>query len=296
MSDVVLMPNFNRPEFLEVTLDLISKNNNFDSLFYLFVLDVGYRGQVVDVIRSFASKTGIKHKILKTPNKGYDLTKQSFNLLNGYKEAAKIADNFVFMIEDDIFVSNYFFDWHYVVNRDNPNIFCSIATRNNNSTIKTTPSWEKYYLIDGDYQSLGVCFKKEILNKILPFATEAYYRNPIQYCSNRFPHSKINGVHVEQDGLIRRVMELSRMPAAFSYHGLAYHAGFYGYHRGRKVTGPHDEKVRKIREICFNKDKMRKASKTEAFYQDSIPVELNLIWREPKLLEVYRDGKGINVD
>lgn len=295
MKDVLLLPNYNRPEFLEVTLDLISKNKGFEDLYFIFALDVGYKRSLRKVIHRFVSEHNLEYEIVETPNHRYDLGKQSFNLLNGYRIAANKTKEFVFMVEDDVFVSNQFFRWHYAVHEENPNIFCSIATKNNNTGSKDL-GWYKYYLIDGDYQSLGVCFRKDVLQNILSFATKHYFEDPIRYCKAKFPNSSINNVHVEQDGLIRRVMEISLAPAAFSYSGLAYHAGFYGYHRGRKIVGTHEEKVKKIREICFSKEKMREASEREEFYRDSIPVELNLTWVEPKLVEVVRSGEWLRVD
>lgn len=280
----VLIPCYRRPEFLQVNLELIAKNPSYRKHYYVFALDYRFRRPLLNVIDRFK----VPHKeLLKTPRTSYTLTKQSYNLLSGYKRAKEVSDGLVFMIEEDVFVANDFFAWHETIHEQEEDIFCSIGTRNNNHDDETTGKLNEYYLRKGDYQSLGVAFKVSVMDSFLRHANSSYFENPVEYCANHFPNSSIGPFFVEQDGLIRRVLEESGKNVAFPHHPRAFHAGWYGKNRGTdRLTGTVQNKVNEVKRVCFSKDLMRQYAPSEAAYRDSIPVDLDNegTWQTLKLV------------
>lgn len=268
---ICLIPCYNRPEFLKLCLEQI-QTNDCKGIKFLFHVDFGYSRDIIKVIKDFRLDKEIVF------NQRHRFNKLPVNILEGYRQAAKRAKKYVFMIEEDIMVSNDFFNWHRKIQQDG-NWFCSIATKNNN-LLKNhyfEPVINNYYTSHVTYQSLGVCFKKEVLTKIvLPYAKEDYYRYNTDYCIKTFPKSILRRNWCEQAGLIRRIQEVSGLRIAYPYVPRAYHAGFYGKNRMGIIGGTLTNKVRMIRSIIFDHSMMRKHSNQKEYYEDSKPIELKL--------------------
>jgi hypothetical protein len=265
----VIIPCFNRPEFLHICLEQIQKSLGWEDLTYVFAKDWGFNRKINGIIDRFPGK---KRIIEISHSRNYP-TKQSYNVLNAYVVVAEQATGYVFMIEEDVFIGRDFFDWHLEIHRRH-SPFCSIATRNHNTNFGHEPDPVTYYISqNGDYQSLGVCFKASQIKKhITPHFNQLYFAQPQQYCSVHFPDSKIGSSFVEQDGLIRRIIEKNNLSVAFPTQPRAFHAGFYGKNRGmdtNKFT------VEQLKKICFSKEEMRKHCENDYFYFDSEPEPLD---------------------
>lgn len=281
MNNICLIPCHTRPEFLFVTLELIAAAEGADKLEYVFLLDKGYDKNLIPIINNFPFKFGIVERKQTVPGIG----KQSMNLLEGYRWAADTKADYVFMIEDDIFIANDFFKWHLAVHEQNPDLFVSIATDNHNSKFEVTTDIESYYIGNHtDYQSLGVCFNRsKIKEHLSPHCNNQYYRNPVQYCSSRYPFTSLHKSFVEQDGLIRRIKEVNKLDAAFPDVPRAYHAGFIGKGRNanKRLRGNMAQRIAKVREIAFDSNKMREAAERPEYFEDSKPVNLkNNQWQK----------------
>jgi hypothetical protein len=224
---------------------------------------------------------GATYDIHETANMNYKSMKQSYNVLNGYLVAAGMADNYVFMIEDDIFPGHDFFRCHYNLQELERGLFCSIATRNQNTrhysgNIAQSDNQFTYKVTSQPvYQSLGVCFNKEVVKQLIaPHAQSAqYYKNPRPYCLTHFK-SSIGADFVEQDGLIRRIHERTKMPIAYPDYPRAYHAGLYGYHRLIEDVRMRslDKRISWIMDTCFDARKMKPYDQ----HNDSQPCDLSV--------------------
>lgn len=280
--DTVLITACSRPEFLWLCLEHVIKANSYNDYHYIINLDHRFRRSNLPVIEKF-TKHFNKLTVNKTPPADIPhVAKQSHAVLEGYRLAQSLSTGLVFMIEEDIMIADNFFDWHRAIHDKEPDIYCAIGTRNNNTRVEPMGDYSKYYLQRGDYQSLGVSFKKDKLDDVLIHANLDYYNSPFNYCKRRWPNSPIGAQFVEQDGLHRRVM--GNQQVAFSFDGFAFHAGFYGYNRKGKLraTGTMSEKVAKIRDIAFNGEKLKDLVKSSAYgmayYYDSEPVPLVTNW------------------
>ena len=276
-KDVVMITSFNRPEFVQLNLEHLATNTGFRELHYVFAQDRGSarEHEVRRVIGNFVERYGVSYDIV-TPTKEAahaSIMKQSYNLYNGYKHCTEITDGLIYMVEDDVLVADRFIEWGRRIHTAcNP--FAAIGTRNNNRRVPKT-SYVDYYLLDS-YQSLGVVWQKASLVALLATFTPAYWQDPFNYCKRMYPDSPIGQGFVEQDGLIHRYIKAHKKQVAFSTMGFAFHAGFYGKSRGKRVTGTVGQKVDKLRAIVYNTDQMRNNAANEAMFLDSMPVPLEI--------------------
>lgn len=280
--NIVLIPCATRPEMLHHCLERIKQCKEAPNFTVLFHVDFKYNKDIFQVIKAYPhpkeTVVGIRHVYNKLP----------VNILRGYHQAVARTDDLVFMIEDDVMVSTDFFNWHIKVHEKEKDIFCSIASRNNNLDRKLDlePDASKYYKSHLTYQSLGVCFKKNILKEfVLPHAGLSYYSNNRQYCVDTF-QSELGQNWCEQAGLIRRIQESLKIPIAYPFLPRAYHAGFYGKNRRGRMTGSLEKKIVQVGNIIFSNQAMEEHSMHGSYYDDSRPIDLN----QPEIENIVLDN------
>jgi hypothetical protein len=107
-----------------------------------------------------------------------------------------------------------------------------------------------------------------------------------------FPRSIIGNIWTEQDGLIRRIMEINKLYAAFPCVPRGYHAGFYGYNRQPEIVRKsYEEKLAMVREVCFDDARMRQVAIGLGYYLDSVPCELDTDFDELRLVVLEKMPK-----
>jgi hypothetical protein len=273
-KDVVLLPCWQRPEFLWHCIENLSQAEGIEDIHVIFRPDTGFAPDILDVIRTQGQRLA-SFEIQYPPVCPFRRTKQSANVLLGYLQAANQARQFVFLIEEDIMVARDFFRWHRNVHAQQPQLFCSIATKNHNREVTASPDADAYYRSTGDYCSWGVCMDRRVIQEwIAPHVNMSYFRKPKRYLRRHFPSSAVSLAFVEQDGLIRRIQEGSQQSLVYPCVPRAYHAGYYGYNRAGGVDGSLADKVRHIGSIIYSANAMRAAAANADYAADSIPVAL----------------------
>jgi hypothetical protein len=273
MKSVVLIPTWRRPEMLWHCLRNIERARGADQYTYLFRIDHGFDPDVIKVAEVFP----LDYKLSFTKRSPYHLGKQSYSLITGYQEAAQMTGALVFMIEEDVMVAQDFFEFHEAVHAERLDLFCSIAVANPNRKITQTGPADAYYRSGGDYCSLGVCFRKQMLHLVLSQASSPrYFADPVVYCAQNFKGMPFGHAFAEQDGLIRRIQYQMRhdAPIAWPWQARAYHAGFYGKNRGAGPRGPLNERIANLAEIIYSDEAMRTFAKHPEWYEDSRPINL----------------------
>lgn len=275
--NVVLIPCWKRPEFLHICLDNLTKCEGIKDVHVIFRPDRGFDPDNLKVIDHFRQHLG-SFDTIHTDATSYTDGKQSYSLLTGYHIAANISSDLVFMVEEDVMVSRDFLKYHQRIHAQEPNLFCSLSTKNHNRRVSTTDNPRSYYLTHLDYCSLGVSLKKEIIQEhITTHISSGYFRSPHKYVRTMFRGSCLNGSMCEQDGLIRRIQERHpELPIAYPHVPRAYHAGYYGYNRPRKVTGTLEQRIAEATINISSPERMRLASLGPEYYADSEPVELEV--------------------
>ncbi len=278
--NVVLIPCFDRPEFLSECLKNIEQAESADQYHYIFRLDHGHEPDNLKVIEGFK----LSSETTFTPRTTYGIGKQSYSVLSGLQIAAKTSDHLVFLIEDDVMIGRDFFRWHEEVHSQQA-LFSSHANLNVNSPSKE--GWiDEYYLTTRDYGSIGTCMTRESIALIDPHINADYFLHPVQYIRRKFKNSFLGYGFAEQDGLIRRIQADQSLPQAYPCHleheGLLYgprcfHAGFIGKGRiQQKLPGTAEQRQDYIQKVIYDQTTMRHVSLSEGYYLDSRPCSLIL--------------------
>jgi hypothetical protein len=178
----------------------------------------------------------------------------SFNVMMAFRDAHQSNARYVFMIEDDVMIHPLFFEWHRIVQEEQP-LGCSIGVMK-----------EPHF---GLYASLGVCFKREMLKLIVPHCKVEYFHNLRGYCQTRFPPSKVD---CEQDGLFCRV--LAGHHIAWPRVPYAQHVGWYGYHRKKSIrpVGTLAERYYQVKHVLKSATALRQWMKD---FGDIKPLQLS---------------------
>jgi hypothetical protein len=222
--DCVVVPTYNRPEFLENCI-LAIREANADIPIFLFP----DRGTAKDVeLHAIVKKhVGVYPKWV--PNHGYH--GNSYNALEALRWAWNGHFEKIFYVEDDVMVHRDFFDWHYEMHNEWPDLFASMAwVFNRFSPMTDEPLFQPWYY------AIGTCFTFNKLAKIVEHASPLYYEDMAGYIEKNFRKSKLNspfGIqHYEQDGLIQRILDADKSQTVSSGIAKCTHLGCIGYNRG----------------------------------------------------------------
>lgn len=246
MKNIVLIPCWRRDDFLSVTLDHILKANGAEQNYYIFLADRGSSSGVMEVANNFPLAKEIR---LNPPHPYHG---NSCNVLEGYKFAASIAEHYesqlIYLIEEDIWIGKDFFDFHQKVQAKFDS-YCLSAVRcqDDDKTHEYDPS---SVYCHPTFQSLGISWRVDKVKEVAKHARPEYYGNNQEYIKSLAPHSKYGMQWTEQDGLIKRLVELSGSKCMFPYVPRAFHAGFVGYNRqGTPLTGSREERVKMLKQM-----------------------------------------------
>ena len=274
MNGIVIIPAFDRPAFLQVCIDHILKADGAETMRYIFALDTGYHPDNLKVINGFP----FQYAVLPRKSKVVGIGKQSNNVLMGLLAGLNYCDGKpIYYIEDDVFIGKDFFT--FGAKMLEPDTLCAVLSKNVNGNDTVTDDLNAYYTkLSNEYQGIGSIFNPSMLERyIKPHICTEYVLQPRAYCLQHFPKTLLGADYCEQDGLIRRIIEKNGLKVAFSHVPRCFHAGFFGYHRltahhVRKL--PLKEQVKKIYQIAFNVDELRKVALSENLVYDSMPVNL----------------------
>jgi hypothetical protein len=282
MKNLVLIPCWQRDDFLSVTLDCILNANGADKNRYIFLLDRGFNGEIVTIANKFPLEKTIKYAPF------HRFRGNSYNLLEGYKYALNLSkpETLIYLIEEDIWIGKDFFDCHESV-QNNYDAFCVSACRNQNISEYKPFDPNKIYM-HSSFQSLGISWKAKQLQYVVPHANTVYYRTPLRWFQMQFPKSIKQSCHTEQDGLIFRIMEKNNFNSIYFNVPRCFHAGFVGYNRkGKKLEGSLEERVKVLKEL--NDEGMNNLALE---YKDIKSVPLNMDYQiKDFVLETYVETK-----
>lgn len=226
MPDTAIIPVWRKPAFLQATLKLIEKARGAARLRYLFAIDREADPDVNAVIAcfKFLSASSVIRRAHNYPG-------NSYNILEALKSIAGPGnpDDLVYVIEDDVFVADDFFEFHQDAHRLDEPFFVS-ACRGPRKILASDA--ERIVYRSSAYQSLGVSFKAHRLGQIADHATRKYYADMIGYCARELPDAALPLNHAEQSQLIHRVVRKTGGWGLFPVKPRAFHAGFIGYNRG----------------------------------------------------------------
>jgi hypothetical protein len=260
MSDLVIIPTFDRPEFLWLCLENLAKifegSRNIPMIWVCedihadkpkgFTIEM----EMLAVHREWQDKLGYAYYAVK-PHTTYG---NSYNVLESLTIASGSNYRYVYLLEDDVLVTPDFFEWNEAAQQKfDPWATC--AGRLNRSlnfqingreaideNIQDTNACHKSVTA---YMSWATCFSAKALQDIRDF--NAVYDG----FEKRF----------EQDVMIQRKIRAAKLETVWPYVPRAFHLGWYSYHRdgGMKPNGTLEEKVKYLRAVTKDPIKLHAA-------------------------------------
>lgn len=235
---------------------------------YLFAIDRGAHPAIHDVIATF------KIADYMIVDRKHDYTGNSFNVLEAYKTAAVQLEpeDLVYLIEEDIFVAEDFFEFHQDASVIDPVAFFVSACRGRRKILGSDAPSMLYR--NSHYQSLGVSMQARRVGSFVQHATREYYEDMIGYCSKHLADDQLPAWAAEQDGVIHRVVRKVGSYGLFPAVPRAFHAGFVGYNRGGEALAIDQTKWRSEAErlLVMTADQMNQLANSA--YRDIERCEL----------------------
>lgn len=263
MRDLILIPTFARPEYLDVCLDHIFRADGGTEKEIIIthdrhVNDLSGVAKEIDLTRQVVAKWQNSFKnitlIVREP---HPYIGNPCNFLEGYKAASSPLDvRYVYLIEDDVMVNKDFFTWHEAV-QARGDYFVTVGWHCiRNPEVK--PGTDPHGIIEStrDFSSIGICWKREKLEPLVHHAKVEFYRNMAGYLRNAFPGSPIPaGQWTEQAGVITRLLHETRDRwVAWPVQRRCSHVGVSGYHRpkGHRFAGELEDRVRDLKKAIYS--------------------------------------------
>jgi hypothetical protein len=260
MTDVVLVPTFNRPEYLWLCLEHLAHAEGAASK-HIRIAHDSHINDAGDVRANYQ----LTREVVEKYQAGTDFASVSLqyrqphhyignplNFFELYKDAYNDPNlRYVYLVEDDVLVSPDFFSWHEAV-QARSDYFVTVGwhcVRRPGPIQNDDPT--EYIESTMDYSSIGVCWKREKLEAVVRHATPLYYRDHRTYMLQAFRGNRIPaGQWTEQAGVITRLLhETGNRWVAWPTRRRCSHVGVSGYHRphGFRFTGQLHDRVEALR-------------------------------------------------
>jgi hypothetical protein len=221
--NVVVIPVFNRPELLALTLEYIVKADGAPDLYFVFVEDHPQNPLNQQLIAKFPY---FYSNIFLPERKSEGNAAAIFAGLHAAKALTTRMDvEVVFVVEEDVLVSRGFFAAHEAIHkRFRP--FAVSSVYNHNRKKEQLPADPNALYADFNFQAVGTSIDPRFLDIILDHLCPEYFNDKQGYCEREFPKSKIP--FVEYDGLVGRVMNSLNEKCMYPFVPRAAHVGYYG--------------------------------------------------------------------
>jgi hypothetical protein len=231
---VVVMPTYKRPEMLALSLEKLSLTTqaaNLDVRIYLDHTILKSRIDELDYVRdTYFPTADIFHA-----NNHVMVPSGSWNILNSLKAGYETGSEFVFFIEEDVFVTPDFFDRHLEMQASGDYF--------------VTCGRKLKFRDESYYSNPGTCYKHEKLVFIVPHICPEYFADQKGYLETRF--AGMDDAGILDDGLIRRAMQSVGGQARCAVPSIAFHQGFHFYNRAPeyRVEGNIEERIAGLRKL-----------------------------------------------
>lgn len=258
MKDIVIVPTFDRPEYLWMCLENLRLAHGSHAKQIWICEDVhedkpkDFTTQIdmLATIREAGQLFGRENVTYfgRAPHTSYG---NSHNLLQALKDSIYTDARYVYIVEDDTMVMKDFFNWHEQAQQQyQPFVTC--AGRINRSLNFQMNGPEAIDESQKDsmacvrshkaYMSWATCFKREGLYWLLKHAPDKDGDDPWR-------------PGFEQDMFIQDFIRDGHNASVWPYVPRAYHMGWYSYHRtaGQKFHGTLQEKVTALRRAIYSK-------------------------------------------
>ena len=258
MIDLVIVPTFDRPEFLWLCLENLYENVLREGQYpHIWVCEDIHADkpkgftiemEMLAVHREWQQKLGYVYKAT-APHTTYG---NSYNVLNALAQSADLDYRYVYLLEDDVLVTPDFFEWNEKA-QEKFSPWASCAGRLNRSLNFQMNGREA---IDENIKDPNACHS----------SVTAYMSWATCFSAKAMQDIKaLNAVYdgfektFEQDVMIQRQIRRANLETIWSYPPYrAFHLGWYSYHRngGMNLSGTLEEKVNALRSITKDQGRL----------------------------------------
>lgn len=258
MQDIVLIPTFARPEYLQLCLEhLAAAAGSADKIVHIahdqHTYDPAHVKKEIELSEQVvAGFKGVFKELVFQVRAPHPYIGNPCNFLELYKSAYNAISGLIYLVEDDVLVAPDFFKWHEAT-QARGDYFCTVGWHCiRNPEVKPGTDPTAYIESTRDFSSIGICWKRDKLAAFVKHATPAYYRAMRNYLALAFPNSPINpGQWTEQAGVVTRLLHETRNRwVAWPVLSRVAHVGISGYHRpgGHKFDGPLEQRIASLRQ------------------------------------------------
>lgn len=229
MREVVAIPTAHRPELLAITLEKLSAARNRPEVHIYADSVPESRLREIEIVRDLY----LPEAFLFRAKAHAPAVSGTWNILNSIKDAARWVDT-VYLVEEDVLVYPYFFEWHRAQTTD---ISCG-------RIMHTHPDFKLY-------TNPGSRWGKKALDALVPHICSEYFQDRDAYCA-KFPPVHISTL---DDGLMRRVIAANELTWNFPEKPVCAHAGFRLLNQVDIYMigdGTLEERIVRVRELIAN--------------------------------------------
>lgn len=245
MHDIVIVPTYDRPEYLSLCLEKLFQARGIENK-DIWVCkdnhaDVGQNAEIVFQISQVVREAQevCPARSMHFMHRAYHSTYgNSLNVLEAFRSAYEHDARYVFLVEDDVLVLPDYFEWHEAVQeRWHPFVSCAGRVNRSLNFAMNGPEVIDESCRDSNacvasanaYGSWAACFKRENLSFVGLWSD--HYN---MFCPGN-----------EQDICIQSLMHQQKGFSVWPYVSRAFHMGWYSYHRtaGQKFNGTLEEKI-----------------------------------------------------
>jgi hypothetical protein len=257
MRDIVIVPTYDRPEFLWVCLEQLFKAKGANEKWVWVCEDIHAdkpksfvtEMEMLATIRYFENLTEryLWPKLKYVGRKPHTTYGNSYNLLAAVQEASTADAEKVYIVEDDVLVTKDFFEWNDQVFSNLPpwvacagrlNRSLNFAMNGPDAMDESIKDVNACKAVIGAYNSWATCFSRQALDEIVSIIPSYDTFRP----------------GFEQDMLIQNHMRRNKLVSVWPFVERAFHFGWTSYHRcGRPITGNLEEKVKFIQTAVRSK-------------------------------------------
>jgi hypothetical protein len=212
-NSVVAIPTKNRPELLALTLERLEQAADAPDDVRIF-LDTSSEQRITEV--EYVRDTYLPRAQIFHAPPHIAASSGCWNILNSIKSAAQFAEN-VYLIEEDILVYPYFFQWHQCLAADFHPPVASCGRRHYDTR------WKYRHL----YTNPGSLLRRPLLDQLIPHICDEYFADTRGYLDRTF--GEWHEITHLDDGLIRNVMAVNEWLPVYPEQPVCAHIGFRGY-------------------------------------------------------------------
>lgn len=257
--DIVIIPTYDRPEYLLVCLERLSYARGASSK-EIWIREDNHAdhpkdpriGQFIWEIASFAKNLGLD--VIHQEQPEHLSYGNSLNAMTAFEEAYRTDAKHVYLLEDDVMVTADYFEWHEAA-QEQFKPFVTCAGRINRSLNFEMNGREA---IDESWKCLNDCVRSR---KAYNSWASCFRREELGHFVTAYPDRDKWRPGYEQDIFIQQILRTDHcnLKSVWPYVPRAYHMGWYSYHRtaGLKFNGTFAEKVHALRLAISDPAKIR---------------------------------------